>query len=71
MIRRILIADDEPVICLVFREILALEPWNVTTVDNGQGAINLLCGACFDVAVLDFVGVSHLCYVGSNKSGGG
>jgi YesN/AraC family two-component response regulator len=59
MTHRILLADDNPLARHALRAMLVTQPWSVTTTDNGQGAMDLLCTSLFDVAVLDIFMPHH------------
>lgn len=56
---RILIADDDPNTCVVLQRALESESWAVKVVRDGREALDALCGAPFDVAVLDLI-MPHL-----------
>ena len=49
----VLIADDEASICNVLQQYLSQRDWDVTTVSNGQLAIEAMEKHTFDVAILD------------------
>jgi len=53
MTHRILVADDEELMCAYLEKVLSREPWEVETVADGGRALDLLCKKAFDVAVLD------------------
>lgn len=50
----ILIADDEPHICNIFKERLSRQSWVIESAADGQRALDLMCDEHFDIAVLDF-----------------
>ena len=55
MAHRILIADDDEMVCSYLEKVLRPEPWEVATVYDGREAMELLCNNTFDVAVLDLL----------------
>jgi YesN/AraC family two-component response regulator len=52
---RILIVDDEAQVRCVLAEAVQSQPWRVETAGDGQEALDRLCAAPFDVAVLDLM----------------
>ena len=59
MAHRILIADDEEMVCSYLERILRPQPWEVETVYSGREALDRLAGGRFDVAVLDLYMPPH------------
>jgi len=50
---RILVADDDPTVCLLMRAALDRHGYAVTTIDNGQAALDILSSETFALALLD------------------
>jgi DNA-binding response OmpR family regulator len=50
---KILIVEDEDALCLLYEEELAAEGYDVTTVRNAEGALDLLRRERFDLIVTD------------------
>lgn len=49
----ILIADDDPTICLLAQAVLRREGYAVNTVDNGAAALSACASTSFQLALLD------------------
>ncbi len=54
MARRILVVDDEPLVCDSIRQVLELDQHEVTTATNAQEALATFQTAKFDVVILDY-----------------
>ena len=52
--RRILVVDDEPLICDSIRRILAIDNHEVETTTSGQQALNAFQPGKFDLVVIDY-----------------
>ena len=52
--RRILIVDDEPIVCDSIRKVLALEQHEVEAVTSSQDALAALQAGKFDLIILDY-----------------
>ena len=50
---KILVVDDEPLICSEFRDILQDEGFDVDTAANGKEAIHKINGASYELVFLD------------------
>jgi CheY-like chemotaxis protein len=53
--QRILVVDDEEIICDLVRETLGFEGYEVTTAYSGEQALQLLAGAPADLVLLDII----------------
>lgn len=52
--RRILVVDDEPLVCLSLKMLLAAEGHRVVTASGAEEAWALLCGEQFDLVIADY-----------------
>jgi DNA-binding response OmpR family regulator len=50
---RVLLVDDDPVLTRTYALGLELEGFDVSTVDNGEAALDIVSAAPFDVVLLD------------------
>jgi DNA-binding response OmpR family regulator len=53
MTTRVLIADDDPTVCLLAKAALRQEGCSVSTVDNGKAALSACAEESFQLALLD------------------
>jgi DNA-binding response OmpR family regulator len=53
MSANVLIADDDPTVCLLAQAVLRKEGCTVSTVDNGKAALSACAGESFQLALLD------------------
>jgi DNA-binding response OmpR family regulator len=51
--RKILIADDDPLVASLVTDVLGTQGYNVRSVGDGQEAVNLLRREKFDLVILD------------------
>jgi two-component system cell cycle response regulator CpdR len=54
MARRVLVVDDETVICETITRVLALDHHEVETVTSGQGALLAFQRSKFDLVIVDY-----------------
>jgi CheY-like chemotaxis protein len=54
-VKRILVVDDDQMICELMADILRDEGWNVTTARNGAEALTKMRGIAHDLVILDLM----------------
>ncbi|GAB4074825.1 sporulation initiation phosphotransferase Spo0F [Barrientosiimonas marina] len=54
MTKTILVADDQPGIRMLLKEVFSEKDYDVTTAETGQDALDYLYGSSYDLLILDY-----------------